>query len=54
MTGWARIPWAAVGPEGEAEANSHGVTVRCLVRPDGSVPDAEDEPDLIAIMARAY
>jgi len=53
-TGWARIPWSAVGPEGEAEANSQGVTVRCLVRPDGSVPDSEDEPDLVAIMARAY
>jgi len=24
------------------------------VRPDGSVPEAGDEPDLVAIMARAY
>ena len=29
---------------GEAEANGQGVTVRCLVRADGSVPDSEDEP----------
>jgi hypothetical protein len=30
------------------------VTVRGLVRPDGSVPDAGDEPDLRAILSRAY
>ena len=53
-TGWARIPWSAVGPEGEAQANAQGVTVRCLRRADGSVPDSEDEPDLVAIVARSY
>jgi prolyl-tRNA synthetase len=30
------------------------VTVRCLQRPDGSLPDTEDEPDLVAWVARAY
>ncbi|MFV2017087.1 proline--tRNA ligase [Micromonospora sp. LOL_023] len=53
-TGWARLPWSEVGPAGEAEANGHGVTVRCLVRPDGSVPDGDDEPDLVAVLARSY
>ncbi|MGI5144859.1 proline--tRNA ligase [Plantactinospora sp. CA-294935] len=53
-TGWARVPWSAVGAEGEAEANAQGVTVRCLRRADGSVPDSEDEPDLTAILARSY
>jgi prolyl-tRNA synthetase len=53
-TGWARVPWGAVGVEGEARANQSGVTVRCLLRPDGSVPDAGDEPDLYAILSRAY
>ncbi|MEH1129084.1 proline--tRNA ligase [Micromonospora sp. CPCC 206061] len=53
-TGWARVPWSQVGPAGEAEANGKGVTVRCLVRADGSVPDSEDEPDLVAVLARAY
>ena len=53
-TGWARVPWAAVGVEGEAKANAEGVTVRCLTRADGSVPDAEDEPDLVAYLGRAY
>ena len=30
------------------KANGQGVTVRCLIRADGSVPDSEDEPDLVA------
>ena len=38
-----------VGADGEAKANEVGVTVRCLIRADGSVPDAEDEPDLVAV-----
>ena len=53
-TGWARLPWSAVGEDGEAELNSQGVTVRCLVRADGGVPTAEDEPDLVAVVGRAY
>ena len=52
--GWARLPWDAVGTDGETKANAEGVTVRCLVRADGSVPDSEDEPDLVAYLARAY
>ncbi|ABP53773.1 proline--tRNA ligase [Salinispora tropica] len=53
-TGWARVPWSVVGAKGEAEANAEGVTVRCLIRADGSVPDSEDEPDLVAVLSRAY
>ncbi|MFV2085032.1 proline--tRNA ligase [Micromonospora sp. LOL_021] len=53
-TGWARVPWSVVGPAGEAEVNAQGVTVRCLLRPDGSVPDSDDEPDLVAVLARSY
>ena len=52
--GWARVPWSAVGEPGEAEANAQGVTVRCLVRADGTVPGSQDEPELTAILARAY
>jgi len=52
--GWARVPWSAVGVEGETKANAEGVTVRCLTRADGSVPDSEDEPDLVTYLARAY
>ena len=31
--GFARLPWAAVGIEGEARLAQGGVTVRCLQRP---------------------
>nr|BFE68481.1 hypothetical protein GCM10020092_017820 [Actinoplanes digitatis] len=54
QTGWARVPWSAVGTDGEAEANGKAVTVRCLFRADGSMPDTDDEPNLIAILARSY
>jgi prolyl-tRNA synthetase len=53
-SGWARLPWAVVGVDGERQANAQGVTVRCLTRADGGVPDSEDEPDLLAYLARAY
>jgi len=52
--GFARIPWAALGEGGEAELAGHGVSVRCLQRPDGSVPASEDEPGVVAIVAKAY
>jgi prolyl-tRNA synthetase len=52
--GWARLPWSAVGSDGEAELNDQGVTVRCLIRADGGVPGSEDEPDLVAVVGRAY
>jgi len=53
-TGFARIAWDKVGVDGETKANGQGVTVRCLTRADGSVPDSEDEPDLVAYLARSY
>lgn len=53
-TGWARIPWATLGLDGEAKLAESSVSVRCLLRPDGSVPDEGDEPDLVAIVARSY
>jgi prolyl-tRNA synthetase len=53
-TGWARLPWAAVGDAGEDRLAEAGVTVRCIQRPDGSVPASDDEPDLVAFAARAY
>ena len=53
-TGWARIPWAKLGAQGAAALAEHGITVRCLVLPDGSVPDSDDAPDSLAIVARAY
>ncbi|MFJ5679623.1 proline--tRNA ligase [Streptomyces sp. NPDC093097] len=53
-TGWARIPWDVLGPEGEAELAEQGVSVRCLVAADGSVPERDDQVGNVAVVARAY
>ena len=53
-TGFARIPWAKLGPEGEAVLAEDAVTVRCLQRPDGSLPHSGEESDLIAVCGRSY
>jgi prolyl-tRNA synthetase len=53
-SGFARIPWRLVRGEGEPRLAADGITVRCLHRPDGSLPTSEDEDDLIAFVARAY
>jgi prolyl-tRNA synthetase len=52
--GVGRIEWARLGSEGERRLLDEGVSVRCIQRPDGTVPAAEEEPDLLAIVARAY
>ncbi|MEC4018041.1 proline--tRNA ligase [Streptomyces sp. H27-D2] len=52
--GWARVPWADLGPEGEAELAKQAVTVRCLIAEDGSVPSSDDAPGTVAVVARAY
>jgi prolyl-tRNA synthetase len=54
QTGFARVPWSVVGVDGEAKLAESAVTVRCLQRADGSVPESDDEPDLVAFCARAY
>jgi len=51
---WAKLPWAVLGEAGEATLAESGVTVRCLQRPDGTVPDNETEDDLVAYVARSY
>ena len=53
-TGWARIDWSKLGPEGEARLAEHGVTVRCLQTADGGIPESDDEPGAVAILGRAY
>ncbi len=52
--GVAKIAWEKLGTEGEEQLLQDGVSVRCLQRPDGTVPAADDDPDLVAIVARAY
>jgi prolyl-tRNA synthetase len=53
-SGFARLPWRLVRGEGETRLAADGVTVRCLQRPDGSLPRSEDEDDLVAFVGRAY
>jgi prolyl-tRNA synthetase len=52
--GVGRIEWSRLGPEGEKRLLGEGISVRCITRPDGTVPATDDEPDLLAIVARAY
>jgi prolyl-tRNA synthetase len=54
QTGFARIPWATLGEAGEARLAEHAVTVRCLQTPEGEVPASEDDPGVVAVVARAY
>ena len=53
-TGFARLQWAAVGAAGEDRLAQDAVTVRCVQREDGSLPESPDEPDLVAVVARSY
>jgi prolyl-tRNA synthetase len=54
-TGFATLPGALVDTEGEDTLNASGVSVRCLRRPDGSLPEPTDQlADLIAVVARSY
>ncbi len=51
--GFARVPWSAVGPEGEARLAAGSLGVRCLQRPDGSLAEGEED-GLVAVVGRAY
>lgn len=53
-SGFAVLPWAALGAEGESQLAEQGVSVRCLQREDGSLAEEEDESGLLAVVARAY
>ncbi|MCU1527220.1 MAG: prolyl-tRNA synthetase [Frondihabitans sp.] len=54
-TGFARIAWSLLTDEGEALLNRDAISVRCLQRPDGTLPGSEDlAEDLVAIVGRSY
>ncbi len=53
-SGFATLPWESVGEDGEARLAETGVSVRCLQRPDGSLATSDDEPGLVAVVAKAY
>ena len=52
--GFARIEWAALGENGEAELRKEAITVRCLVDENGEVASSEDAPGNIAYVGRSY
>ena len=54
QAGVARLPWELVGPAGEEDLAASGLTVRCLQRSDGALPDTDDDAGAIAYIARAY
>jgi prolyl-tRNA synthetase len=53
-SGFASLPAAALGLDGEAEANHAGVSVRCLVDAEGGPPMGDRRDDELAVLARAY
>lgn len=52
--GFARLAWSAVGEEGERLLNQQALSVRCLQRADGSMPESPEEGDLVCIVAKSY
>jgi prolyl-tRNA synthetase len=52
--GFARVPWDLLRDGGEARLAQDAVTVRCLQTADGGLPRGEDQPDLVAYVARSY
>lgn len=54
QTGVARLPWDLVGAAGEQDLATSGLTVRCLQRGDGSLPDTDHDAGVLAYVARAY
>jgi prolyl-tRNA synthetase len=55
QTGFAVVPGALADDAGETALNAKSVSIRCLQRPDGSLPEPKDQvSDLVAVVARAY
>jgi prolyl-tRNA synthetase len=52
--GFARLPWDLVAGDGEQELNREAVSVRCLQRRDGSMPESDQETELVAYVAKSY
>jgi prolyl-tRNA synthetase len=52
--GFARIGWDLLRDGGEARLAQEATTVRVLQTADGGIPASEDDPDLVAFVARSY
>jgi prolyl-tRNA synthetase len=58
-TGFAVVPLAGLGPDGETTLNRAGLSIRCIQKADGSLPGPLNEANssdevLMAVVARAY
>jgi prolyl-tRNA synthetase len=54
QTGFARIPWRALGEDGERKLYDNAISIRVLQTPDGEVPRDPSADDLIAVVGRSY
>ncbi|HEX2272758.1 MAG TPA: proline--tRNA ligase [Acidimicrobiales bacterium] len=54
QSGFARVPWDKVGEDGEDTLAESGISVRCLQRPDGGLPESSSEAGAIATVGKAY
>jgi prolyl-tRNA synthetase len=52
--GFARVRWDVIKGEGVKRLAGSAMSVRCLTREDGTLPASEDEPNLLAYVAKAY
>jgi prolyl-tRNA synthetase len=52
--GFARLDWDVVVGGGESSLNEQAVSVRCLQRRDGTIPERDDERDLVCLVAKSY
>jgi prolyl-tRNA synthetase len=52
--GFARVPWDVLKDGGEQRLAQDAITVRVLQTEDGGLPQSEDDPGLIALVARSY
>ena len=52
--GFATLPWRSVGIDGEASIAREGLSVRCLVAADGSLPVGIEDNDTLAVIGKAY
>jgi len=54
QAGVARVSWELLGTDGEQDLATSGLTVRCLQRSDGSLPETDHDAGTLAYVARAY
>ena len=52
--GFARVPWDLLKDGGEARLAQDALAIRCLQTDEGGIPASEDDPGLVAYVARSY